>query len=206
MILRRRREASPSEPVSSPSAKNHRRSKAAVEPASPTTANGQSHRPWWKHPIVLWLGIPLVVLRAGVEIAFRRKWPPAVNAVKSFNHNVLNPQMLRMAGKPGWYAARVEHIGRRTGQAHATPVVAEIDGDEMLIPLPYGTNADWCQNILAAGHADVVDHGNRYRVTQPEIISYEQVAERLSPSLRRTGKTYTIDYFLRLHAAPAVQP
>ena len=169
-------------------------SSAAVVETTPV------HRPWWKHPVMLWGVVPLLIARVGMIAAFRRKWPPAVRAVKTFNRNVLNPQMLRMAGKPGWYAARVETTGRRSGEGRATPVVVEVDGEEMLIPLPYGTDVDWCQNVLASGHAAVIDHGTRYLVSQPEIISFQQVAERLSPRLRSAGRIYHIDYFLRLHA------
>ena len=38
------------------------------------------------------------------------------DAVRRFNRRWLNPVMLRMAGRPNWYAARLEHVGRRSGR------------------------------------------------------------------------------------------
>ena len=47
------------------------------------------------------------------------------DAVRRFNRRWLNPVMLRMAGRPNWYAARLEHLGRHSGRTYATPVVAK---------------------------------------------------------------------------------
>jgi len=43
---------------------------------------------------------------------------------------------LRWAGRSGAYAAIVHHIGRRTGDAHHTPVVATPTSDGFVIALP----------------------------------------------------------------------
>ncbi|RXS80310.1 nitroreductase, partial [Geobacillus sp. PK12] len=61
------------------------------------------------------------------------------DVVRTFNKRVLNPVMLRLAGKRYWYAAVLRHTGRRSGKRYATPVVVERTANGFIIPLPYGT-------------------------------------------------------------------
>jgi hypothetical protein len=46
------------------------------------------------------------------------------DAVRVFNKYALNPVMMHLAGRKYWYAAVIRHVGRRSRQAYATPVVA----------------------------------------------------------------------------------
>ena len=45
--------------------------------------------------------------------------------VRVFNKRLLNPLMLRFAGRKYWYASVIEHTGRRSGKHFATPVATE---------------------------------------------------------------------------------
>lgn len=63
--------------------------------------------------------------------------------MRTFNKYVLNPPMRLPAGRKHWYASVIRHIGRRSGKAYATPVVAERVPDGFVIPLPYGADVDW---------------------------------------------------------------
>ena len=45
--------------------------------------------------------------------------------VRAFNKRLLNPLMLRLAGRKYWYASVIEHTGRRSGKHYATPVATE---------------------------------------------------------------------------------
>jgi deazaflavin-dependent oxidoreductase (nitroreductase family) len=118
--------------------------------------------------------------------------------VRVFNKRLLNPLMLRLAGRKYWYASVIEHSGRRSGKHYATPVSAERTPEGFLIPLPYGVNVDWLRNVLAAGDATIRAHGQTYRVTQPEVISAETAAPELRPERRRTYDLFRVDNYLRV--------
>ena len=73
--------------------------------------------------------------------------------IRRFNRAILNPLMLRVADRfHGTYPAVVHHVGRRSGRRYRTPVVAQPIRGGFVIPLPYGTDTDWCRNVRAAGH------------------------------------------------------
>ncbi|OBH77989.1 nitroreductase [Mycobacterium scrofulaceum] len=131
-------------------------------------------------------------------------WPtPLLNAVRTSNKYLLNPLMLRLAGHKNWYAAAIEHTGRRSGKVYTTPVVAErIDGG-FVIPLPYGTDVDWLQNVRAAGRATISSQGERYEVVHPEIIGAAEALPLLSASRRRTFQRVGIEGYLKVNDRPA---
>lgn len=129
-------------------------------------------------------------------------WPtPFRTLIRTSNKYLLNPLMLRLAGKRYWYASIVEHTGRRTGKRYATPVVADRVGDHMIIPLPYGTGVDWVRNILDAGEADVVSKGRTYHLVAPELIASTQALPELPRERRRTFERFSIGHFLRARIA-----
>ncbi len=61
--------------------------------------------------------------------------------------------MLRLAGRRHWYAARLEHLGRRTGHVYAIPVVLTAEPDVVARPpsAPGSPGADRSQVRAAAG-------------------------------------------------------
>ena len=122
--------------------------------------------------------------------------------VRVFNKRLLNPLMMRLAGRKYWYASVIEHTGRRSGKRYATPVVTHRVPDGFVIPLPYGVNVDWLRNVLAAGHATVRAHGQTYRVVQPEIISAEATAPKLRPQRRRTYDLFGVKNYLQVKSEP----
>ncbi len=129
-------------------------------------------------------------------------WPPPFRGlIRTSNKYLLNPLMLRLAGKPYWYASVVEHTGRRSGKSFSTPVVADRVGDHVLIPLPYGTQVDWVRNVLTSGEATVVSKGHTYRVTSPELISATQALPLLPRDRRRTFERVSIGHFLQAKIA-----
>ncbi|OBG61715.1 nitroreductase [Mycobacterium sp. E1715] len=131
-------------------------------------------------------------------------WPtPLLNAVRTSNRYLLNPLMLRLAGRKNWYAAAIEHTGRRSGKAYTTPVVAERIDDGFVIPLPYGTDVDWLQNVRAAGRATIASQGETYPVVHPEIIDAADALPLLSASRRRTFERVGIAGYLRVKDQPA---
>ncbi|HTQ21867.1 nitroreductase family deazaflavin-dependent oxidoreductase [Mycobacterium sp.] len=119
-----------------------------------------------------------------------------LDRVRVFNKRVLNPLMMRMAGRKYWYASVIEHTGRRSGKEYSTPVAAERVPDGFIVPLPYGVDVDWLRNVLTAGRATIRSHGRTYRVVAPQIISAESAAPQLRPERRRTYDLFGVKNFL----------
>lgn len=153
---------------------------------------------WWglggivATPVLLWL-----VLLMGMRTKSRR----VLSGVRRLNRAFTNKRVMRSAGTPGAYAAVVRHVGRRTGTAYATPVGAVPTASGFVIALPYGTDADWVKNVLAAGSAVLEHEGDRHAVTAPELIAADD-ADRYFPAKdRRVHRWYGVDQFLLLRRA-----
>ena len=134
--------------------------------------------------------LPDVHVRSGVR-----------DAVREFNKHVLNPVMLTLAGRPYWYAARLEHVGRRSGRTYATPVVASELPGGFVVPLPYGTGVDWLRNLQAAGSATLVVHGRRYALTEPEVYRTCNIYPELPSREQIRSRLWRIDHFVKVAAA-----
>lgn len=123
-------------------------------------------------------------------------------AVRVLNKHVLNPVMLRLAGRPHWYAARLEHVGRRSGRSFATPIVATAVPGGFVVPLPYGTGVDWLRNLQAAGGGSLVVRGRRYTLTSPEVFTTSQIYPDLPHNEQVRARVWRIGHWLRVTAAP----
>ena len=124
-------------------------------------------------------------------VAFRSRNRAVLDRIREANKRWLNPAMLYLAGRPHWYASRVEHVGRRSGRPYATPVVAVPVEGGLVIPLPYGPDVDWCRNLRAAGGGTVVRHGRRHhglgaggRAHRRDRAAAVRVLAPLDPPLR----------------------
>ena len=142
-----------------------------------------------------------VVLRLVVVVVFRRRNRPALGAIRRFNRRWLNPVMLRFAGRPHWYAARLEHVGRRSGRMYETPVVAKPIRDGFAVPLPYGVDVDWLRNVEAVGQAWLDVRGECYLVRDPRVVPAAEIAAQLSPLYRYTSRLCGITEWLVLTSA-----
>lgn len=139
-----------------------------------------------------------VVLRLVVVVVFRRRNPSALDAIRRFNRRWLNPVMLRYAGGPHWYAARLEHVGRRSGHMYETPVVAKPIRDGFAVPLPYGVDVDWLRNVQVAGQAWLDVRGECYLVRDPRVVPTAEIAAQLPPQYRFVSRLYGITEWLVL--------
>jgi hypothetical protein len=129
-------------------------------------------------------------------------WPaPLQGLIRTSNKYLLNPLMLRLAGSRYWYASVVEHTGRRSGKRYSTPIVADLVGRDILIPLPYGTQVDWVRNVLTAGSATLIHKGEKLAADSPELIDSTQALPLLPRNRRRTFDRVQIGHFLRMRAA-----
>lgn len=61
-------------------------------------------------------------------------------------------------------------MGRRSGTIYRTPVLPRRIPDGYEIPLPYGADAHWVQNVLAAGHARLQAHETIHELVEPRVI------------------------------------
>jgi deazaflavin-dependent oxidoreductase (nitroreductase family) len=117
--------------------------------------------------------------------------------IRGFNKHVLNPAMLHLAGRPHWYAARLEHVGRRSGRSYATPLVAaEVPGG-FVIPLPYGPDVDWLRNLRAGG-AVLVTGGRRYALSAPEVLRTGEIFDELPRKEQLRARLWRIDHWVRV--------
>lgn len=103
------------------------------------------------------------------------------------------------AGRPRSVTAIIAHVGRRSGRTYQTPVGAEPYGDGFAVSLPYGSQTDWCRNVMAAGKCDLTWRGKAYQLARPEIISGSEVFHTLPILPRIVLRGAGIHEFLWLH-------
>jgi deazaflavin-dependent oxidoreductase (nitroreductase family) len=106
---------------------------------------------------------------------------------------------MRSAGKDKSNTSVIRHVGRRTGVAYETPVVAVEHEDSSLIALPYGQRTGWTKNVLANGHATIVNKGETYVVDRPQIIAMTEVTTYFRPKEQKLHKRFAADTCLRVH-------
>jgi deazaflavin-dependent oxidoreductase (nitroreductase family) len=121
---------------------------------------------------------------------------------------VLNPLMGRMAGRRNFpVAAQIRHVGRRSGRGYVTSVGARVAGDVAVVPLAFGNQCDWAQNVRAAGGCGIRANGRNYAATKPEFLDGRAAAPLLaslfSPADRAFFRLLSIRQYLRMHVVPA---
>ncbi len=70
-------------------------------------------------------------------------------ALSRYTRGAVNRMTLRFAGHAAF--ADLEHVGRKSGVLRHTPVRAFRTGDMVVVGLNFGRQADWFENIKAAG-------------------------------------------------------
>jgi deazaflavin-dependent oxidoreductase (nitroreductase family) len=120
---------------------------------------------------------------------------------------VLNPLVGRIAGRRNFpMAAQVRHVGRRSGRAYLTSVGARVAGDVAVVPLAFGNQCDWAQNVRAANGCSIRVNGQNYVATKPEFLDGQAAAPLLaslfSPADRAFFRLLSIKQYLRLHVVP----
>ncbi len=111
---------------------------------------------------------------------------------------VMRPLALRSAGREGAATSVVRHVGRRSGRAYRTPVIAARHDDRFLIALPYGERTDWLKNVLASGSATIVTNGHTYEVDRPEVIPMAEATAYFRPREQRMHRQFHVDAALQV--------
>ncbi|QGG94200.1 PNPOx family protein [Actinomarinicola tropica] len=151
--------------------------------------------------IAVVVGAPVGFL-AFVFVAIRTRSPRMLRLVRRFNRAFTNRVQRRFAGTPGAAASLIRHEGRRSRRAYATPIGAFEIEDGFVVTLPYGSTADWVQNVMAAGSAVLVHEGRTVPVDRPELIRVAEARDWFPASEQRIHRLFRIEHGLRLHRAP----
>lgn len=149
------------------------------------------------------------VFESVIRIAvWRSRWRPAIDALRRYNKKVGAGTRVVPQGKPatskktGKRTTAVHHTGRRSGRRYVTPVWAERVGQSFLIQLPYGTDVDWCRNVLAGGGCAVEHDGARYDTIAPMIVPAAEARPHLPSATRRMQSLIGARSYLRLDINP----
>jgi len=103
--------------------------------------------------------------------------------LRSVNRVFTNPLMRTFA----WLVpplAVVHHVGRTSGRAYRTPVLAFPSSHGFVIPMTYGRDVDWARNLLAAHGGEIEQRGRRAAVRNPRIVAFGAAETHLPPALR----------------------
>jgi deazaflavin-dependent oxidoreductase (nitroreductase family) len=113
----------------------------------------------------------------------------------------VNRNRLKSAGSKRSATAILTHVGRRSGRTYETPLGAYAYGDGFVLSLAYGSQTDWCRNVMAAGTCRLAWKGHTYELERPEIISGPEVMQTWPAWERIVLRTVGIHEFLWLHHA-----
>lgn len=116
---------------------------------------------------------------------------------------LVNPLILRTAAGRLGPTAIVRHVGRRSGRTYATPVYAGRLGDDFMIALLVGTEADWCRNVWAAGGCTLRLGGASYELTGPEVVDQATALRAFPAPIRVVSRLFGFRHFLRLRRVGA---
>ena len=120
--------------------------------------------------------------------------------LRKFNRTILNPITRSLIAGRVSFCSLVYHVGRRSGKAYATPVMAVIKDGHIYIPLTYGPDTDWFLNIQAAGLCRVKIKGKVYSASNPELVDAAGAATAFPNNFRVRNEKFKLNQFLRLTA------
>lgn len=103
-----------------------------------------------------------------------------------FMNEVANPYLVErgIAGAGRSELGTLEHVGRRSGRRHLTPVhpVATADGFRIVVPL--GPKSEWARNVIAAGHCRMQLHDMVYELDEPVLLAASEMPDARMPASR----------------------
>ncbi len=137
---------------------------------------------------------------AAFVIGMRNKSPWLQDRIRAFSKQFA-AEALKTAGTEGSTNGVVIHVGRKSGREYATPITPIPTPDGFVINLPYTSQVDWAQNVLAANSATIVHDGIDHRVTDPRVVPYSEVAPMLPRSAGVVRAVFDVQEFLRVTTA-----
>ncbi len=151
--------------------------------------------------IILLVGVmiaALLSLRLVLIMLWRRADPAFFAWVARFNKRWTNRVTMLSAGRPHSPYAVIHHVGRRSGQPYATPVITGPVPGGFVIPLGYGDAVDWYRNLRAAGGCTLEWQGNMYTVGSPELVDAATALPAFPRYWRGQLRLYGINRFVKL--------
>jgi deazaflavin-dependent oxidoreductase (nitroreductase family) len=120
--------------------------------------------------------------------------------MRRVNRTVTNPLMGLFAGYVPPFAI-VHHVGRRSKRRYRTPVVAFPTGRGYVTPLPYGTDTDWCLNVLHARRCTLESAGRQVEMENPRILKSAAALKDFPALLRPALRLASLPGYLFLDRA-----
>jgi deazaflavin-dependent oxidoreductase (nitroreductase family) len=94
--------------------------------------------------------------------------------------------------------AVVHHVGRKSGRAYRTPVVAFGSAEGFAIPMTYGRDVDWARNLLHGHGGEVEQGGRRVALGNPRIVDFATAEPHLPAALRSAFRTLDLPGYVLL--------
>jgi deazaflavin-dependent oxidoreductase (nitroreductase family) len=139
----------------------------------------------------------LLLLIIALIRAMRNPW--SRERLRRLNKGRINPMILKIAGGRSGMWVKLTHVGRHSGRAYTTPLLAQRFGDGFLLALFYGADVDWCRNILAAGTCTLTWHEQEYPLERPELLERSEALKALPVFTRVLYTAGGINQFLWVH-------
>ena len=117
--------------------------------------------------------------------------------MRSVNRVFTNPVL----GTFAWLVpplAVVHHVGRKTGRAYRSPVVAFVGNAGVVIPMTYGRDVDWARNIVRARGCELERMGRRLTLGNPRIVGFDRAHRRLPAALQPFFRTMNFPGYVLL--------
>lgn len=119
--------------------------------------------------------------------------------MRGVNRAFTNPVL----GTVAWIVpplAVVHHVGRKSGRAYRSPVVAMRSDSGFVIPMTYGRDVDWARNLLVAGGGELERLGRRVRLRNPRIVDFKKAERHLPAAARPLFRLADLPGFVLLDA------
>jgi deazaflavin-dependent oxidoreductase (nitroreductase family) len=108
--------------------------------------------------------VPLLLVSALIRLMRHDK------GLRTKLFNLYNVVIRPLAGKRFSPYGLLRHVGRRSGRGYVTPLVVLPFGDGFVLTLSYGSNVDWCHNLMTNGKGVLTWKGQEYALERPEIL------------------------------------
>ncbi|WP_033289968.1 nitroreductase family deazaflavin-dependent oxidoreductase [Amycolatopsis jejuensis] len=116
--------------------------------------------------------------------------------IARFNRVVTNRVTKPVADKLPGFGVLI-HRGRRSGKEFRTPLNIFRSADGFVVALTYGPDTDWVRNVFAAGGAEIITRGRKYRVHDPELV-HDETRRPMPPGVRQFLGLVGVTDFLML--------
>jgi hypothetical protein len=135
----------------------------------------------------------LAAAGAATLVAWRRN--PRLGT--RYLNEVVNPALVArgIAGAGRSEVGTLEHVGRRSGTRHLTPIHPVPTADGFRIVVPLGEQSEWAKNVIAAGHCRMQLHDVVYELDEPALLAASEVPGIAAPMawvLDRLGVEYLL--------------